>query len=47
MTEAKVDLSGINPELECEWLVKRVNHRLASTLTTTFEAERDNEKAKS
>ena len=47
MAEAKIDLRGVNPELEGEWLVTRVTHRLANTLITSFEAERDNEKAQS
>jgi hypothetical protein len=47
MAEAKVNLTGIKPELEGEWLITNVTHRLGSTLTTSFKAERDNEKAKS
>lgn len=43
MAEAKVDLRGIKPELTGEWLITRVQHRLSDTLTTSFEAERDNE----
>lgn len=46
LAEAKVDLRGIKPELTGEWLITRVTHRLTSTLTTSFEAERDNEEAK-
>ncbi len=46
MAEAKVNLTGIKPELEGEWLITSVTHRLGSTLTTSFKAERDNEKAK-
>lgn len=46
MAEASVDLRGIKPELEGKWLVTRVQHRLASTLTTSFDAERDNEDTK-
>ncbi|WP_162930112.1 contractile injection system protein, VgrG/Pvc8 family [Pseudophaeobacter sp. EL27] len=46
MAEAKVDLTGIKPELEGEWLITNVTHRLGSTLTTSFKAERDNEKAR-
>ncbi|MEX0319436.1 MAG: contractile injection system protein, VgrG/Pvc8 family [Ruegeria sp.] len=47
LAEGKVDLRGIKPELEGEWLITRVQHRLSRTLTTSFEAERDNEKAQS
>ena len=47
MAEAKVNLSGIKPELEGEWLITSVTHRLGATLTTSFKAERDNEKASS
>lgn len=43
MAEAKVDLQGIKPELTGEWLITRVQHRLTDTLTTSFDAERDNE----
>ncbi|MDV7271413.1 contractile injection system protein, VgrG/Pvc8 family [Thioclava sp. A2] len=43
MAEAKVDLQGIKPELTGEWLITRVQHRLSNTLTTSFDAERDNE----
>ncbi|UWR78171.1 hypothetical protein K4L04_10290 [Phaeobacter inhibens] len=46
MAEAKVNLTGIKPELEGEWLITSVTHRLGATLTTSFKAERDNEKAK-
>ncbi|WP_254682831.1 hypothetical protein [Phaeobacter inhibens] len=46
MAEAKVNLTGIRPELEGEWLITSVTHRLGTTLTTSFKAERDNEKAK-
>ncbi|WP_260112240.1 hypothetical protein [Phaeobacter inhibens] len=46
MAEAKVNLTGIKPELEGEWLITNVTHRLDATLTTSFKAERDNEKAK-
>lgn len=45
--EGKVNLIGIKPELTGEWLITRVIHRLAGTLTTSFEAERDNGKANS
>lgn len=45
MAEAKVDLQGVKPELTGEWLITRVTHKLADTLTTTFDAERDNEEA--
>lgn len=45
MAEAKVNLSGIKPELEGEWLITSVTHRLDGTLTTSFSAERDNEKS--
>jgi hypothetical protein len=44
--EAKVDLQGIKSELTGEWLITRVTHRLSGTLTTSFDAERDNEEAK-
>ncbi|MCF6432593.1 contractile injection system protein, VgrG/Pvc8 family [Leisingera sp. MMG026] len=47
MAEAKVNLTGIKPELEGEWLITSVTHTLAGTLTTSFQAERDNEKANS
>lgn len=47
MAEAKVKLAGIKPELEGEWLITSVTHRLGSTLITSFKAERDNEKANS
>lgn len=43
MAEAKVNLIGIKPELSGEWLITRVQHRLTDTLTTSFEAERNNE----
>ncbi len=46
MAEAKVDLRGIKPELTGEWLITRVQHRLTDTLTTSFDAERDNEEKK-
>lgn len=46
MAEAKVDLQGIKPELTGEWLITRVQHRLTDTLTTSFDAERDNEEKK-
>ena len=46
MAEAKVDLQGIKPELTGEWLITRVQHRLTDTLTTSFDAERDNEEDK-
>lgn len=42
MAEAKVNLSGIKTELTGEWLITRVQHRLSTTLTTSFAAERDN-----
>ncbi len=38
-----MNLLGIKPELNGEWLITRVQHRLDSTLTTSFDAERDNE----
>lgn len=44
MAEAKVNLLGIKPELTGEWLITRVQHRLTDTLTTSFDAERDNER---
>ncbi len=47
MAEAKVDLRGIKNELCGEWLITRVKHSLGDTLTTSFEAERDNEEKKS
>ena len=47
MAEAKVELIGIKPELTGEWLITRVQHRLTDTLTTSFDAERDNEEDKS
>ncbi|EEE38276.1 phage tail protein D [Rhodobacteraceae bacterium KLH11] len=43
LAEARVDLQGIKPELTGEWLITRVQHRLTDTLTTSFDAERDNE----
>lgn len=46
MAEAKVNLLGIKPELSGEWLITRVTHSLTDVLTTSFEAERDNEKDK-
>ncbi|MCW8843339.1 MAG: contractile injection system protein, VgrG/Pvc8 family [Rhodobacteraceae bacterium] len=42
MAEAKVDLSGVKPELTGEWLITQVSHRLSNTLQTSFRAERDN-----
>lgn len=45
IAEAKVNLQGIKPELAGEWLITRVQHRLSDTLTTSFDAERDNEEA--
>lgn len=39
---ARVVLKGLKPELEGEWHLTRVRHTLARTLTTRFEAERDN-----
>ena len=50
MAEAKVDLRDIKPELTGHWLLTRglltrVMHRLDDSLTTSFEAERDNEAA--
>ncbi|MBC6405471.1 MAG: phage tail protein, partial [Rhodospirillales bacterium] len=45
MAEAKVDLRDIKPELTGQWLLTRVMHRLDDSLTTSFEAERDNEAA--
>ncbi|MBC6404111.1 MAG: phage tail protein, partial [Rhodospirillales bacterium] len=50
MAEAKVDLRDIKPELTGHWLLTRglltrVMHRLDDSLTTNFEAERDNEAA--
>ncbi len=44
MAEAKVDLQGIKTELTGEWLITSVTHELSATLTTRFQAERDNEK---
>lgn len=46
MAEARVDLQGIKPELTGQWLITRVQHRLTDTLTTSFDAERDNEEDK-
>jgi phage protein D len=43
MAEARADLVGIKPELTGEWLITRVQHRLTDTLTTSFDAERDND----
>lgn len=43
MAEATVDIQGVKPELTGEWLITRVQHRLTDTLTTSFDAERDNE----
>ncbi|MCK4790750.1 MAG: hypothetical protein KAV87_43845, partial [Desulfobacteraceae bacterium] len=43
--EAPVDMQGIKPELTGEWTVSRVEHKLQNTLTTKFDAERDNEEA--
>ena len=45
MAEGLIDVSGIKPELTGRWLVKTVTHRLSSTLTTSFEAVRDNNAA--
>ncbi len=45
MAEARLDLQGIEPERTGQWLVTRVQHRLADTLTTSLQAERDNETA--
>ncbi len=45
MAEGLIDVSGIKPELTGRWLVKTVTHRLSSTLTTSFEAVRDNDAA--
>jgi hypothetical protein len=45
MAEGLIDVSGIKPELNGRWLVKTVTHRLSSTLTTSFEAVRDNDAA--
>lgn len=42
--EGLVNLQGIKPELVGKWHIKRVSHRLGSTLISSFEAERDNEK---
>jgi Bacteriophage probable baseplate hub protein len=42
LAEGKVDLQGIHPDLTGEWLVTRVTHPLSGTLTTSFEAERNN-----
>ncbi len=44
MAGAKVNLIGIKPELTGEWLATRVRHHLGDTLTTSLDAERDNEK---
>lgn len=46
MAEARVNLTGIKPELSGEWLITRVTHSLTDTLSTSFEAERDNAKKK-
>ncbi len=44
MAEGVVILSGIKPELTGRWTMPRVSHRFdAGGLTTSFEAERDNE----
>ncbi len=45
MAGARADLQGIKPGLTGEWLITRVRHRLTDTLTTGFDAERDNEEA--
>lgn len=45
MAEGLIDVSDVKPELTGRWLVKTVTHRLSSTLTTSFEAVRDNDAA--
>jgi len=40
--EGIADLQGIKPELTGEWSITRVEHSLQNTLTTKFDAERDN-----
>lgn len=47
MAEGLIDVSGIKPELNGRWLVKTVTHRLNATLTTSFDAVRDNDAASS
>ena len=44
LAEGFADLQGIHPALTGRWLITSVIHRLGSTLITSFEAERDNEK---
>ena len=43
---AKVDLKGIKDELTGEWITTRIQHQLTDTLTTSLEAERDNQEDK-
>lgn len=45
MAEAKVNFTGIKPEMTGEWLITRVQHQLGSSLVTSFDAERDHEAA--
>lgn len=45
MAEAKVDLQGIPSELCGEWLITSVTHTLNGSLTTSFNAERDQEES--
>jgi phage protein D len=42
---AKVNLTGIKPELTGEWLITRVEHRLGASLVTSVQAERDHKDA--
>ncbi|MBT2131238.1 hypothetical protein KKW20_08905 [Planktotalea lamellibrachiae] len=46
MAEAFVNLPDIKPELRGEWLMTRVEHQLEDSLTTSFNAERGNDGAK-
>lgn len=41
--EGRIEVSGLKPDLSGLWTLTRVTHRLGSSLTTSFEAERDNE----
>ncbi len=40
--EGIAELDGVKSELTGEWSITRVEHRLQNTLTTRFDAERDN-----
>lgn len=45
LAEAEVDLKGVKPAFEGQWLITRVRHQLGRTLRTSFSAERDNKRA--